>query len=135
MGTLSQPPELFTIYNDENSKKLAIVVDIPGLDYITSTTIGRALKFGDPFVFGDPIIFGGLVPIGATPGERGQKILLDLNGSSLTISQRLEPEQGRAAISTLNMMFVDIDKYMTQACTPGLIIPEILGAEVKIWIG
>lgn len=136
MSGLSQPPVNYQIYNDLESKKLAIVCDIAGLDYLVSTTIGRVLRYGDPYSYGDPgLLYGGLVPIGATPGERGQKVLLDLNGSSLTIAQRLEPEQGRGAISTLSMTFIDKDKYMTQAITPGLLIPEILGAEVKIWLG
>lgn len=135
MGTLSNPPVKYDIYNSISTKKLAIVVDIEGLDYLTSTTIGRVLQYGDPFVYGDPITYGGIVPIGTNPGERGQKILLDLNGSSMTISQRLEPEQGRASISTLAMTFIDKDKYMTRACTPGKIIDEILGKEVKIWLG
>lgn len=135
-GGLSQPPANYQIYNDLQSKKLAIVVDIAGLDYLTSTTIGRVLQYGDPYNYGDPgLLYGGLVPIGTNPSERGQKILLNLDGSSLTIAQRLEPEQGRGAISTLSMSFIDKDKYMTQAVTPGLIIPEILGREVKIWLG
>lgn len=136
MGTLSNPPIKYDIYNAISTKQLAIVCDIEGLDFLTSTTIGRVLQYGDPFVYGDPLLkYGGLVPVGSAPGERGQKVLLDLNGSSLTISQRLEPEQGRAAISTLSMCFIDKDQYMTQAVTPGKIIDEILGKEVKIWLG
>lgn len=136
MSTLSQPPPKYLTYNDLGSKKLAVVVDIEGLAYLTSTTIGRLIRYGDPFKYGDSgLLYGGLVPVGLSPSERQQKILLDLNGSSLTISQRLEPEQGRAGISTLSMSFVDINQYMTQAVSPGKIIDEILGKEVKIWLG
>lgn len=117
------------------TKKLAVVVDIAGLDFLTSTVIGRTIQYGDPIFYGDGSVYDGLIPIGAAPGERGQKTLLNLDRSSLTISQRLEPEQGRAAISTLNMSFIDKDQYMTMAVTPGKLIPEILGAEVKIWLG
>lgn len=129
------PPIKYDIYNAISTKKLAIVVDIAGLDYLTSTTIGRQLQYGDPFVYGDPITYGGIVPIGTAPGERGQRVLLDLNGSSMTIAQRLEPEQGRASISTLSMTFIDKDQYMTRAVTPGVILDEILGKEVKVWLG
>lgn len=136
MASLATPPEKFLLYNDFQTKKLAIVVDIPGLDYLTSTQIGRVLRYGDPYVYGDPgLIYGGLVPVGSAAGERQQQTLINLEGASLTIAQRLEPEQGRAAISTLAMSFIDLNKYMTRAITPGEIIPEILGAEVKIWIG
>ena len=136
MNGLATPPPNYLLYNSENSKKLAVVVDIPGLDFLTSTTIGRNIEYGDPITYGEAgLLYGGLTPVGSTPGERGQKVLLDLNGGSLTISQRLEPEQGRGSISTLQMTFVDVDQYMTQAISPGIIIPEILGQEVKIWLG
>jgi len=134
--SLSQPPFLYQVYNDQNVKKLAVVFEIPGLDYLTSTTIGRQLMYGDPYVYGDPqLIYGGLVPLGLVPGETGQKVLLSLDGGSLTISQRLEPEQGRAAISTLAATFIDKDQYMTMAISPGILIPEILGQPVKVWLG
>jgi hypothetical protein len=136
MSTLSTPPPNYLLYNSLSTKKLAVVVDIPGLPYLVSTQIGRILRYGDPFDYGDPTIsYGGLVPIGTAPGERGQKILLNLDTSSLTIAQTLEPEQGRASISTLSMAFIDKDQFMTQAVTPGFIIDEILGKEVRIWLG
>src|SRR2546428_829274 len=111
MSSLSEAPANFLLYNSLESKKLAIVVDIAGADYLTSTTIGRVIRYGDPVAYGDPgIFYGGLIAVGSVAGERGQKILLDLNGGSLTISQRLEPEQGRAAISTLSISFIDKDQ-------------------------
>lgn len=135
MSSLSNPPVNYLTYNSLETKKIAIVVDIDGLDYLTSTTIGRLIRYGDPITYGDGHVYGGLIPIGSTPGERQQKILLNLDQSSLTISQRLEPEQGRGAISTISMSFIDKDQYMTQVITPGKIIDEILGKEVKVWIG
>lgn len=135
MSILSQPPEKFLKYNSLQSKKLAIVVDIAGLDYLTSTSIGRRIRYNDPYNYGDPgLLYGGLIQIGTTAGERGQKQILDLSGS-LSVSQRLEPEQGRAAISTLSMTFVDYQQYMTQVCASGVVIDEILGKEVRIWLG
>lgn len=134
--SLSTPPPAFLNYNSEQAKKLAVVIDIAGLPYLTSALIGRSLRYGDPVHYGDPgLLYGGLVPVGLVSGERQQKNLLDLDGASLTIAQTLEPEQGRASISTLQMSFVDLNSYMTQVCSPGIIIPEILGQEVKIWIG
>ena len=60
---------------------------------------------------------------------------LDLEGSSLTIGQRLEPEQGKASVSTLNLSFIDFNGYMTQLLSPGVILPEILGREVRVYLG
>ena len=133
---LAVPPNNYLSYNSQGSKKLAVVVDIPGLPYLTSTTIGRNIEYGDPITYGGAgLLYGGLIAVGSTPGERGQKVLVDLSGGALTISQRLEPEQGRGSISTLQMSFTDLDQFMTQAISPGIIIPEILGQEVKIWLG
>lgn len=135
MSSLQKAPENFSIYNSLQSKELAIVVDIEGLDYLTSRQIYQQIRYGDPINYGDPdIVYGGLRPVGL-PGERGQKSLLNLDSSSLTISQRLEPEQGRASVSTLSMGFNDKDGYMTRACSPGVIIPDIMNRPVKIWLG
>lgn len=136
MSSLTPPPSNFLNYNSYASKQLAVVVDIEGLDYLTSTPIGRSIKYGDPVTYGEAgIYYGGLLLQGSVAGDRGQQMLLDLNNSSITISQKLEPEQGRASISTLQMSFIDKDSYMTQAISPGVLIDEILGKEVKIWVG
>jgi hypothetical protein len=136
MSGLTTPPTNYLAYNSQQSKRLAVVVDIPGLDYLTSTTIGRKIVYGDPYNYGDAgLIYDGIRAVGSVAGERSQRVLLNLDGGSLTISQKLEPEQGRASISTLQMTFIDKDQYMTQACSPGILIDDILGKEVKIWLG
>lgn len=111
-GGLSQPPAAYTTYNNIPSKSLVIVVDINGADYLTSGPVTLA---------------GGIT--------RGQRPLISLDGGSLTIAQRLEPEQGRASISTIAMSFVDKDSYMTKLISPGILIPEILGVQSQIWLG
>lgn len=130
------PPPNFLIFNNQNSKSLAIVVDIDGIDYLTSTAVGRPLEYGDPFNYGDPgLLYGSLVPLGTKAGERGQRQLIEPNGSTLSIQQTLEPESGRGSISTMTMNFVDKDSYMTKAVSSGPIVDEILGRQVKIWFG
>lgn len=134
--TLPRAPFNFLDLNSLQSKQLVIVVDIEGADFLSSRTVYQTLRYGDPVSYGDPgTVYGGLRPVGLAAGERGQRDLLSLDGSTLTISQRLEPEQGRAALSTLSMAFIDKDQYMTQLCAPGVIVDEILGRNVKIWIG
>lgn len=136
MSSLSQPPQNYTTYNSIQTKQLAIVVDIDGgADYLTSTKIGRQVRYGDPIVYGQPdLVYGGLIPVGSAPGERGQRNIIDQQ-SQLTISQTLEPEQGRASISTLSMQFIDKDQYMTKLMAPGVIVDELLGKQVKVWLG
>lgn len=136
MPNLPQTPQTFLDFNQLQSKNLVIVVDIPGLDYLTNISVLTEIRYGDPIFYGDPgLVYGGLRTLGTKPGERGQRNLLSMDGSSLTLSQRLEPEQGRGSISTLSLSFVDLQQYMSRATSPGLIIPDILGADVKIWMG
>lgn len=134
--SLSIPPAQFLIYNAMAAKNLVVIVDIEGLDLFTSQTVKRYLEYGDPYVYGGPITYGQvLVNVGIRGGERQQRNLLSLEGGSLTISQRLEPEQGRGSISTISMSFIDKDGYMTRACASGPIVDEILGKQVRVWIG
>lgn len=134
--TLPLAPQNFLDLNTLQSKQLVIVVDIDGADYLTSRTVLQRIRYGDPINYGDPgVVYNGFRPVGLAAGERAQRDLLSLDGSTLTISQRLEPEQGRAALSTLSMAFIDKDQYMTQLCAPGVIVDEILGRNVRIWIG
>lgn len=139
MITLSTPPSQFLNYNQMSSKQLNVVVDIDGLPLFSAFQINRYIEYGDVGLNygGAGLVFGGTVPIGfnVSGGERQQKNLLMLDGGNFTISQRLEPEQGRGSISTLTMSFVDKDSYMTQVVSPGIIVDEILGRQVKIWIG
>lgn len=134
--SLSTPPAKFLAFNQLQSKNLAIVVDIDGLDYITSQSINRYLQYGDPYEYGDDIFYGQtLVRLGIRPGERTQRDLLSIDGGAFTISQRLEPEQGRGSISTISLSFIDKDGYMTRAVASGPIVDEILGKQTRIWIG
>jgi len=128
-------PEKFLTYNTLQTKSPVVVVDIEGADLITSGPLYTYLRYGDADLFyGDPgIVYGGLRLVGGA-GDRGQQNLLDLSGG-LTLSQKIEPEQGKGSISTLSMSFIDKDGYMTRLATPGLILPDLLGRNVKIWIG
>ena len=134
--SLQTTPQAFLDYNTLQTKNVVVVVDIDGLDYLTTRPIYQKIRYGDPINYGDPgVVYGGLRAVGLATGERGQRDLLSLDGGSTTIQQKLEPEQGRGSISTLTMSFIDKDLYMTQAISPGVIIDEILGREVKIWLG
>lgn len=134
-------PSQFVLFNEEQTKQPVLVVVIDGLDdVITNQGMGTYLLYGDPGVFygGDGITYGGLRPyskIDPTSGKlKTARQYLSLEGSSVTISQRLEPEQGKASISTISLSFLD-DGYMTQVVSPGILLPEILGREVRLFFG
>ena len=124
-------PANYTLYNSQVTKRLAVAVVIDGLsDILSSMPLYERLRYGDPIDFADPgLLYGGLRPV------PGVKDYLSLDGSSLTISQRLEPEQGRAAISTVSLSFIDKDGYMTALCSPGVVLDDILGKSISISIG
>lgn len=117
-------------YNDQQTKNLCVVVDIPGLDLLTNIPIFTRIRYGDPHLFyGDGDVYGGFRPVS------GVRAILDLDHGSATISQRNEPEQGRASIAQITLAFVDKDKYMTQAVSRGIIIPDIIGRSIRVQLG
>lgn len=127
----------YLLYNAEASKKISIVVKFDGLDTLLSNVpVYKRFRYGDPYVYGTPnVVYGGLVEITDASGSPLFKTLLDLTGGSLTLSQRLEPEQGRGAISTLSMSFIDLNQYMTKLISPGILIDDILGKKVTVYLG
>jgi hypothetical protein len=131
---LADYPSKFLRFNDLQSKQLCVVVEIEGADLLSNVTIQTVWRYGDAgLVYGLPgVVYGGLKPFSANGVT--QRALLSLD-SGLTISQKIEPEQGRGSVSTLTMSFIDKDKYMTQLCTPGLILDEILGKRVRVRLG
>jgi len=124
-------PEKFLLFNDLQTKNISVAVKIDGLDLLSNRPLYTYIRYGDPGIFyGMPgIVYGGMRPVA------GVRDYLSLEGSSLSINQRLEPEQGRASVSMISLSFVDKDGYMTRAISPGVIIDEILNREVLIQVG
>lgn len=130
-------PDKYLQYNAETSKQLAYVVQITGaLDVLTSIPIGTRVLFGDPGItYGQAgLVYGGLRPYTTTSGGSALSYL-DLNNSSLSINQRIEPETGKATVSMITLSFVDKDGYMTKLLSPGQVITEPMGAEVQLFAG
>lgn len=122
----------YKLFNSFQSKEIVIIVKIPGIDLLSNRQFFSVLKYGDPNEFyggPDNPVYGGNRTVD------GVRDILSLDKSSLTISQKLENEQGRASISMLSFSFIDKDQYMTQVLSPGVIIPEILGAPVTVLLG
>src|SRR5581483_226998 len=128
-------------FNTQQSKNPVLVVTIAGInDIFSSAPVYTIVKYGDPGItYGEAgLVYGGLRPYsvllngGAVSNFRD---IISLDGSSFQISQTLEPEQGRASISQLSIAFLDVDGYMSQVVSPGVLIPEILGAQVEVFLG
>ena len=119
--------------NYQASKKPILVLVIKGVPYLfTTTDLQQSLVYGSANVtYGEPgIIYGGLVPYGSF------KSFIQLDNSSITLQQRLEPEQGKGSVSTISITLIDGDNnYVTQICSPGIIIPDIILTQCDLYIG
>lgn len=117
----------------ESNKQLIIAIEIDGSPAVlTSGTIYSRINYGDPgIVYGMPgLVYGGLIEsqISAMP-------LLNLDKSSLSIQQKVEPIQGRSSVSLMTLAFIDLNGFMTQLLSPGILIPDIMGAECVVRLG
>lgn len=125
-------PANFSSLNQSQSKSLNLVLEIDGLGVTFS--LRQTYKRAD---YGDPGLTYGIA--GLTYGG----LYIDQNSlpyissdSSLSIQQRLEPEQGRASISQMSIVLVDKDGYVSNIVSPGgSVLPEILGRSIKIRVG
>lgn len=110
------------------TKQLNVVVKFDGIDTAFSILpTYKSLKYGDPGVYyGQPgLVYG------------GYRLLPDVLSvlsveSNLTISQRLEPEQGRASIQQLTLVLIDKNYQVSQALYDA---GEMLGRRCKVSIG
>ena len=130
--TQSQYPASFLSVNNQQSKQVNIVVSIEGVpEYFVFMDLYTRVRYGDPdLVYGMPgLIYGGLKRVSNTLDY------LTLDGS-LSITQRLEVEQGRSSVSTFTVVLIDKDNYITSLCAPGVAIDELLGnKQVRIFMG
>lgn len=125
-------PANYELLNNSDVKSLNVVVVFEGnATKFSLLPTYKKLRWGDPGIdFGDPgITYGGLIPLA------GNKAILSPN-TQLVISQKVEPEQGRASVSTMSLEFIDYQGFMTEFVSPGKTLDEILGGkQVKVYIG
>lgn len=119
--------------NDQNSKEPVIVLEIEGLPFIfSSAKVFTTLRYDDPGVYYDgTYIYDGLRPL----DSETQKNLIDRAGSFSTISQKLEQWDGKASVETCNIKLVDKNGLVTQVCTPGVYLDEILNKKIRVFYG
>jgi hypothetical protein len=121
-------PSEFVRLSALSTKQLNIVVVFDGIDTAFSTLpTFRALLYGDPEIhYGESgLFYGNLL-------ERDDVEPLLSVESSLTISQRLEPEQGRASIQQLTLVFVDKNQAFSSALFAA---GEMLGRRCRVFVG
>lgn len=136
-------PTNFESISLDVSKTPVLVLQIEGLDDIlSSATVYTRIVYGDPLIHyggtdpvtGMPWVYGGLRVFSNADGSVSRSYLM-LEGSSLAITQKVEQEQGRCSISQMTFAFIDKDSYMTRLITPGMLIPEPLGAQITVLLG
>lgn len=120
---MSDYPSTYLTLSAEQTKQLAVAIIIDGVpDVLTNVPVYTAIRYGDPDLFyGDPGLVYGQLRI------RDDVKPYVMVSDGLTLQQKIEPEQGRGAISTLSIPFLDKDGYMTQLVSPGVIVDELLG--------
>ena len=125
-------PQKYLDNNEASSHKLNIVFEMDGAD--TFFSIQDTLKV---FRYGEPgLLYGnvGLVYGGSTIDTNSKNYIL--TDSSLMISQKVEPEQGRGSASTMTFVLLDKNGEVTNFFTPGQVVDEPVGNKlVKVWIG
>lgn len=132
MNTFGNYPEKYLLFNAQTSKNLSIVMQIEGLD--TLYGIGSTftyVRYGDPgIVYGLPgLVYGGLRNLTNVKPY----LILD---SSLSITQRIEPEQGKGSVGTLTLNLIDYNGEVSLIVAPGIVLDEIIQKrEFRIWLG
>jgi len=133
----------YELANQSPDKQVVYVLEIEGLDFVFSTsTVGQRVKYGDPgleygITYGGlPVVYGGIIPYGGLLNpEDSQKNYLNLDKSGMTWSQKVEPWDGKASVSTLNFVLTDINQEVLQLISPGVILDEILLKRCSFYIG
>lgn len=129
-------PLNFLANNSSGTKNPSVVVTIDGVsDVFTNvTSVYTQARYGDTgLVYGQPgLVYGQGLRVwnGGTIRD-----YLDMKSSSVQIMQKIEPEQGKASTTTMRLAFIDKDGYMTSLCSPGIVLPEMLGREVNVYLG
>lgn len=131
-------PAKYLLFNKQLSKQLAIVMIIEGVPYtfgISDTY--EEVKWGALGLFwGLPgLVWGGLKKIGGLNGVGGVKPYIVLD-PSMTIQQRIEPEQGKGNIGTLSMTLIDYKGEVSFMIAPGNVVDEIMcSKQTTIYVG
>lgn len=130
-------PSNFISENYRNSKPLNVVFEIEGLaERYSLGSTNSSLPAGGTILYGGPYVYGSTNTYGQPTFGTAYSFKPYLSDTSnFTISQRVEPEQGKG--NTGDITIVLVDKYQTgsRLVSPGITLDEILGKECRLWLG
>ena len=124
--------------SEQTNQQTQLILEIEGLDVKFGIgSIKNYARIGDPDLYineefdaYEDWFVGGLFT------EANQKNIISWDGTSDSISQRLEIDRGGAtSISAIQVSLLDSDEYATQLITPGVILEEILGRKASVYLG
>lgn len=123
----------FDAVNQQNSKLPVIIMAIEGVPFVYSSAQAYTkIRYDDPGVLYNGVyVYDGLRPLSSSAAHN----YIDRDSARSTISQKLEQWDGRASIETLSLKLIDKNGELTNICTPGAVIPDILNALVKVYFG
>lgn len=118
------------------SKEPNIVLEIDGVETIYgAVTIRRYAVIGDDLIIGDPESDPGAFYIGGLATLIGQDNAISLGDTTSSIRQSLNIDKAQAgSITNMSVSLIDSGE-ITRLITPGEIIPDILGAKCKVYLG
>ncbi len=110
-----------------------LVLKIDGVDTIYSAVpVEKKIKIGDPGL----LIGGGWVIGGSTEVENQNDLISLKDGTSTSIRQQLNPDQGLgSSISSMQVALVDKGEEITRLITPGEVVDDILARRAKVYLG
>ena len=123
-------PTNYTLQLASVSKSLNLVFEIDGVPYVYSMQpTYHKWVYGDGYTYGSGHYYGQQVQI------LNNKVYIS-DQSTMTIAQKIEPEQGRASTSTFSIVMIDKNAEVSNLVgTGGTIVNEILGRACKIYVG
>lgn len=132
MPSLTIYPSAYQRFTTQQSKQINVVLLIDGLSFDLSTNFTYTrVRYGEPDIYYNQ---PGLV-YGALKLNQNVKPWLMMQ-SGLTLSQKLEPEQGRASISQFSFQLIDKDGEVSKLVSPGGgYLDEILGRFIQVKVG
>jgi hypothetical protein len=132
MAGFTEYPTNYQLFTSQQSKQLNVAFEIEGLPFVFGVqNTYTKVRYGDPNTFYGQtgLVYGALRVL-----DNSRPYLMFDSG--LTLSQRLEPEQGRGSISQMSLSLIDKDGFVSQVISPGGgILDEILGRPVIIRMG
>lgn len=109
-----------------------LVLQIDGVTEIFGLgEVKKYIRIGDPgLLIGDSWVIGGL------NGYENQLDVIDLNGSSNTISQQLlQDKGGTTSVPSIQVSLIDKNQRITELITPGVVVEDILGRKANVYLG